>query len=178
MGAGANSRSRVHQDFWILTAHRTVFSASPPIRAGMSTCGLVEMPGDGKRCSAQSSRWLKSSAGHDDVHRAVHDPALLQGASIRCDRAADLLAIALIADAVQIAMANEHRSITEGTLRVLTIVFGNFAVDRLDAPSARYSRMRRHERPSAHDKDARLSLEFWLLGDGGVQAVEPSGDVG
>ena len=91
---------------------------------------------------------------------------------------ADLLVIILIADAVQSAMANEHRSITEGTLLGLTIVIGSFAVDRLGSPSARCSRIRGSERPSAHDKGARLSLESRLLGDGGGQAVEPSGDVG
>jgi uncharacterized membrane protein YcaP (DUF421 family) len=47
---------------------------------------------------------------------------------------ADLLVIVLIADAVQNAMANEHKSITDGTLLVLTIVFWNFAVDWLGFP--------------------------------------------
>ncbi|MFC4173487.1 DUF421 domain-containing protein [Microvirga sp. GCM10011540] len=44
---------------------------------------------------------------------------------------ADLLVIVLIADAAQNAMANEYKSITEGTLLVLTIVFWNFALDWL-----------------------------------------------
>src|SRR5918998_2701752 len=44
---------------------------------------------------------------------------------------ADLLVVVLIADAAQNAMANEYKSITEGTLLVLTIVFWNFAVDWL-----------------------------------------------
>jgi len=44
---------------------------------------------------------------------------------------ADLLVIVLIADAAQNAMANEYKSIPEGVLLVLTIVFWNFAVDWL-----------------------------------------------
>ena len=42
---------------------------------------------------------------------------------------ADLLVIVLIADAVQNAMAAEYKSITEGALLVLTIVFWNYVVD-------------------------------------------------
>lgn len=42
---------------------------------------------------------------------------------------ADLLVIVLIADAAQNAMANEYKSITEGGILVLTIVFWNYAVD-------------------------------------------------
>src|SRR5919107_3438240 len=44
---------------------------------------------------------------------------------------ADLLVIVLIADAAQNAMAAEYKSITEGTLLVLTIVFWNYALDWL-----------------------------------------------
>jgi uncharacterized membrane protein YcaP (DUF421 family) len=44
---------------------------------------------------------------------------------------ADFLVIVLIADAAQNAMANEYKSITEGTLLVLTIVFWNYALDWL-----------------------------------------------
>src|SRR5918998_4148430 len=44
---------------------------------------------------------------------------------------ADLLVIVLIADAAQNAMANEYKSITEGVMLVLTIVFWNFAIDWL-----------------------------------------------
>ena len=44
---------------------------------------------------------------------------------------ADLLVIVLIADAAQNAMANEYKSITEGAILVLTIVFWNFAIDWL-----------------------------------------------
>ncbi|MXQ14812.1 DUF421 domain-containing protein [Microvirga makkahensis] len=44
---------------------------------------------------------------------------------------ADLLVIVLIADAAQNAMANEYKSITEGVLLVLSIVFWNFAIDWL-----------------------------------------------
>ncbi len=44
---------------------------------------------------------------------------------------ADLLVIVLIADAAQNAMANEYKSIPEGVLLVLTVVFWNFAIDWL-----------------------------------------------
>src|SRR4028118_1417726 len=44
---------------------------------------------------------------------------------------ADLLVIVLIADAAQNAMAGEYKSITEGTLLVLTIVFWNVFIDWL-----------------------------------------------
>jgi uncharacterized membrane protein YcaP (DUF421 family) len=44
---------------------------------------------------------------------------------------ADLLVIVLIADAAQNAMANEYKSLPEGVLLVLTIVFWNFAIDWL-----------------------------------------------
>ncbi|HST94189.1 MAG TPA: YetF domain-containing protein [Microvirga sp.] len=44
---------------------------------------------------------------------------------------ADLLVVVLIADAAQNAMAAEYKSITEGTLLVLTIVFWNYALDWL-----------------------------------------------
>jgi uncharacterized membrane protein YcaP (DUF421 family) len=42
---------------------------------------------------------------------------------------ADLLVIVLIADAAQNAMAHEYKSITEGAILVLTIVFWNYAID-------------------------------------------------
>lgn len=44
---------------------------------------------------------------------------------------ADLLVIVLIADAAQNAMANEYKSITEGAILVLTIVFWNYLIDWL-----------------------------------------------
>ncbi len=44
---------------------------------------------------------------------------------------ADLLVIVLIADAAQNAMAAEYKSITEGALLILTIVFWNYALDWL-----------------------------------------------
>src|ERR671917_1517416 len=44
---------------------------------------------------------------------------------------ADLLVIVLIADAAQNAMAHEYKSITEGAILVLTIVFWNYAIDWL-----------------------------------------------
>ncbi|HEV2557591.1 MAG TPA: YetF domain-containing protein [Microvirga sp.] len=44
---------------------------------------------------------------------------------------ADLLVVVLIADAAQNAMADEYKSITEGALLVLTIVFWNYFLDWL-----------------------------------------------
>ncbi|MBA1156411.1 DUF421 domain-containing protein [Microvirga mediterraneensis] len=44
---------------------------------------------------------------------------------------ADLLVIVLIADASQNAMASEYKSVTEGIVLVLTIVFWNYAIDWL-----------------------------------------------
>jgi len=44
---------------------------------------------------------------------------------------ADLLVVVLIADAAQNAMAAEYKSITEGALLVLTIVFWNYFLDWL-----------------------------------------------
>ena len=44
---------------------------------------------------------------------------------------ADLLVVVLIADAAQNAMASEYKSITEGALLVLTIVFWNYFLDWL-----------------------------------------------
>jgi uncharacterized membrane protein YcaP (DUF421 family) len=42
---------------------------------------------------------------------------------------ADVLVVVLIADAVQNAMGSEYKSITEGALLVLTIVFWDRAID-------------------------------------------------
>jgi uncharacterized membrane protein YcaP (DUF421 family) len=44
---------------------------------------------------------------------------------------ADLLVVVLIADAAQNAMASEYKSLTEGALLVLTIVFWNYFLDWL-----------------------------------------------
>lgn len=44
---------------------------------------------------------------------------------------ADLLVVVLIADAAQNAMGAEYKSLTEGAVLVLTIVFWNFAIDWL-----------------------------------------------
>lgn len=44
---------------------------------------------------------------------------------------ADLLMVVLIADASQNAMAGEYRSVSEGVILVLTIVFWNYAIDWL-----------------------------------------------
>ncbi len=56
---------------------------------------------------------------------------------------ADLLVIVLIADAAQNAMANEYKSITEGTLLVLTIVFWNYAIDWLGFRFPAFQRLTR-----------------------------------
>lgn len=56
---------------------------------------------------------------------------------------ADLLVIVLIADAAQNAMANEYKSLTEGALLVLTIVFWNFALDWLGYHFAFFQRFTR-----------------------------------
>ena len=58
---------------------------------------------------------------------------------------ADLLVIVLIADAAQNAMAQEYKSITEGALLVLTIVFWNYFIDWL---GYRFKRIRRFARPT------------------------------
>src|SRR5918998_3203915 len=57
---------------------------------------------------------------------------------------ADLLVIVLIADAAQNAMAGEYKSITEGALLVLTIVFWNYFIDWL---GFRFKPLRRFTRP-------------------------------
>jgi uncharacterized membrane protein YcaP (DUF421 family) len=57
---------------------------------------------------------------------------------------ADLLVIVLIADAAQNAMASEYKSITEGGILVLTIVFWNYAVDWL---GYRFPALQRLTRP-------------------------------
>jgi len=56
---------------------------------------------------------------------------------------ADLLVIVLIADAAQNAMANEYKSITEGAILVLTIVFWNYAVDWLGFRFPAFQRLTR-----------------------------------
>jgi uncharacterized membrane protein YcaP (DUF421 family) len=57
---------------------------------------------------------------------------------------ADLLVVVLIADAAQNAMASEYKSITEGAILVLTIVFWNYAVDWL---GFRFPALQRLTRP-------------------------------
>jgi uncharacterized membrane protein YcaP (DUF421 family) len=61
---------------------------------------------------------------------------------------ADLLVIVLIADASQNAMANEYRSVTEGLVLVLTIVFWDYALDWLGyhVPFLAASPNRQHSR--------------------------------
>ncbi|WP_210484478.1 DUF421 domain-containing protein [Microvirga antarctica] len=56
---------------------------------------------------------------------------------------ADLLVIVLIADAAQNAIAAEYKSVTEGTLLVLTIVFWNYAIDWLGYTFPAFARFTR-----------------------------------
>jgi uncharacterized membrane protein YcaP (DUF421 family) len=56
---------------------------------------------------------------------------------------ADLLVVVLIADAAQNAMASEYKSITEGAILVLTIVFWNYAVDWLGYRFPAFQRLTR-----------------------------------
>ena len=58
---------------------------------------------------------------------------------------ADLLVVVLIADAAQNAMANEYKSVTEGALLVLTIVFWNYFLDWL---GYRFPKLQRLVRPA------------------------------
>lgn len=58
---------------------------------------------------------------------------------------ADVLVVVLIADAVQNAMGSEYRSVTEGVLLVLTIVFWDCTLDWL---GHRFPSLRRITRPS------------------------------
>jgi uncharacterized membrane protein YcaP (DUF421 family) len=44
---------------------------------------------------------------------------------------ADLLMVVLLADAAQNAMSAEYRSVTDGAILVSTIIFWNYALDRL-----------------------------------------------
>jgi uncharacterized membrane protein YcaP (DUF421 family) len=57
---------------------------------------------------------------------------------------ADVLVIVLIADATQNAMGSEYRSVTEGALLVLTIVFWDRTIDWL---GHRFPRLRHFTRP-------------------------------
>jgi len=58
---------------------------------------------------------------------------------------ADILVVVLIADAVQNAMGSDYKSVTEGALLVLTIVFWDYALDWL---GHRIPRLRPLTRPS------------------------------
>ena len=53
---------------------------------------------------------------------------------------ADLLMVVLIADASQNAMAGDYRSVPEGLILILTIVFWNYSIDWLTAQSTRIER--------------------------------------
>ncbi len=57
----------------------------------------------------------------------------------------DLLVIVLIADAVQNAMADEYRSVTNGLILAATLVFWNWF---LDVAAFRWRRVRRMVRPA------------------------------
>jgi uncharacterized membrane protein YcaP (DUF421 family) len=54
---------------------------------------------------------------------------------------ADLLLVVLIANAAQNAMTNDYKSITDGTLLVVTIIFWNYALDWLAHRSPRFERV-------------------------------------
>jgi len=58
---------------------------------------------------------------------------------------ADLLVVVLIADAAQNAMSSEYKSLTEGAILVLTIVFWNYAIDWL---GFRFPALQRLARPA------------------------------
>jgi uncharacterized membrane protein YcaP (DUF421 family) len=58
---------------------------------------------------------------------------------------ADLLVVVLIADAAQNAMASEYKSITEGLILVMTIVFWDYFLNWLDY---RFAWLRRLLRPT------------------------------
>src|SRR5215510_13567025 len=53
---------------------------------------------------------------------------------------ADLLMVVLIADASQNAMSSEYRSVLDGFVLILTIVFWNYALDWLGVKSRRIER--------------------------------------
>ena len=53
---------------------------------------------------------------------------------------ADLLMVVLIADASQNAMSSEYRSVLDGFVLILTIVFWNYALDWLSSKSRRVER--------------------------------------
>jgi uncharacterized membrane protein YcaP (DUF421 family) len=57
---------------------------------------------------------------------------------------ADVLVVVFIADATQNAMGSEYRSVTEGALLVLTIVFWDRTIDWL---GHQFPRLRRFTRP-------------------------------
>jgi uncharacterized membrane protein YcaP (DUF421 family) len=56
----------------------------------------------------------------------------------------DLLVVVVIADAVQNAMASEHKTVLDGWLLAATILFWNFALDWMDF---RFPRLQRLLRP-------------------------------
>ncbi len=67
----------------------------------------------------------------------------------------DLLVVVIIADAVQNAMANEYKSITEGLVLVSTIVFWDFSLDWLGSRSQFIHRLLRPA-PMLLIKDGKL----------------------
>ena len=66
-----------------------------------------------------------------------------QGGSIGI---ADLLVIIIIADAAQNAFAKEYRSVTEGVVLVLTVIFWDFLIDWLNY---RFPKLHRFLQPPA-----------------------------
>lgn len=68
---------------------------------------------------------------------------------------ADLLMIVLIADASQNAMASEYKSVTEGVVLVMTLVFWNYALDWLGYRVPRFGRIV-HPPPLKLIEDGRL----------------------
>ncbi len=68
---------------------------------------------------------------------------------------ADLLMIVLIADASQNAMASEYKSVTEGVVLVMTLVFWNYALDWLGHRFPAFGRLV-HPPPLGLIEDGRL----------------------
>jgi uncharacterized membrane protein YcaP (DUF421 family) len=54
---------------------------------------------------------------------------------------ADLLVVVLIADAAQNAMTSDYKSVTDGAVLVLTIIFWNYALDWLAHRHPRFERL-------------------------------------
>lgn len=95
----------------------------------------------------------------------------------------DLLLVVLLADAAQNALANDYRSITEGVVLVVTILFWNYALDWLGYHSEFFQRLV-HPPPLALIEDGKLNRQnmrkelitqdelMGLLRENGVENVE------